>query len=197
MRQTSAFRDLAKEMSGIAVGTGPETDSYIFGGTPNDGHWPINPIIARCQRADVTGSTDAFSQFNAYPVRVKTGASETDRTTTQNSYDFSGIGFKGSQGAYVTNIPLRKRVNFTLETLAAGVSMSSGIFSLYATTDGGYTISMIYQNGINSGAVSSADFAPTDITTVDATLIFRVDNNGDTSTKYRKFVRGLITLSDW
>ena len=74
--------------------------------------------------------------------------------------------------------------------------MTNGAFALYSTTDGGYTINLLYQNGVGSGAVSVADFATT-TTTPDATLIFRVDNPGDTSTVYRKFIRGLVVCSDW
>ncbi|HCB1556995.1 TPA: hypothetical protein MYO84_004719, partial [Enterobacter asburiae] len=79
VRQIPAFSDLVKKIAGQDTGTGPITDSYLFGGSVTDGHWPINHIIARCQRADVTNSKDPFSQYNSYPVRVKTGANETDR----------------------------------------------------------------------------------------------------------------------
>ena len=195
VRQIPEFRELITEIAGQAVGVGPDLDSYIFGGTTVDGHWPINPLIDKCQRADTTGSSDPFSQFNAYPVRVKTGASETDRTTTAANYDFSGIGFKGAQGAYATTIPVRNHVNFTLEVFAVGVGMTNGIFSLYSTSDGGYTISLMYNAGVGSGAVVSGDFEVT--SKLDETIIFRLDTPGDTSVRYRKFIRGLVVLSDW
>lgn len=200
VRQIPEFREMITEIAGQDVGVGPDLDSYIFGGSPTDGHWPINPLIEKCQRADTTGSSDPFSQFNAYPVRVKTGASETDRTTTLANCDFSGIGFKGAQGAYATTIPVRRHVNFNLEVFSIGVEMTNGIFSLYSTTDGGYTISLMYDAGIGSGemgtgVVVSGDHAVT--TTPDATLIFRIDHAGDTSTHYRKFIRGLVVCSDW
>ncbi len=195
VRQIPEFRELIKEIAGQDVGVGPDLDSYIFGGSTTDGHWPINPLIEKCQRADTTGSSDPFSQFNAYPVRVKTGASETDRTTTAANYDFSGIGIKGAQGAYATTIPVRSHVNFNLEVFAAGVGMTSGTFSLYSTSDGGYTISLMYNAGVGSGGVVSGDFAVT--SKPDETIIFRLDNPGDTSERYRKFIRGLVVLSDW
>lgn len=196
VRQISAFRDLVSEVAGQGFGVGPTTEAYIFGGTVTDGHWPINPLIHKCQRADTTNSTDPFSQFNAYPVRVKTGASETDRTTLATSYDFSGIGYKGAQGAYATTIYVRKHINFDLEVFAAGVTLN-GTFTMSSTTDGGYTISTLYNAGVTSSAVFKGDFSPTDTTTTDATLILRVDNPGDASTHYRKFIRGLIVTSDW
>ncbi|MDW3577157.1 tail fiber/spike domain-containing protein [Enterobacter asburiae] len=195
VRQVPEFRELITEIAGQDVGVGPDLDSYIFGGSTTDGHWPINPLIEKCQRADTTGSSDPFSQFNAYPVRVKTGASETDRTTTAANYDFSGIGIKGAQGAYATTIPVRSHVNFNLEAFAAGVGMTSGTFSLYSTSDGGYTISLMYNAGVGSGGVVSGDFSVN--SKPDATIIFRLDNPGDTSVRYRKFIRGLVVLSDW
>ncbi|ENZ9093138.1 phage tail fiber protein [Enterobacter asburiae] len=194
-RQIPEFREMIAELAGQAVGVGPDLDSYIFGGSTADGHWPINPLIEKCQRADTTGSSDPFSQFNAYPVRVKTGASETDRTTTAANYDFSGIGIKGAQGAYATTIPVRNHVNFTLEVFAAGVGMTRGTFSLYRTSDGGYTISLMYNAGVGGGGVVSGDFAVT--SKPEETLIFRLDNPGDASVRFRKFIRGLIVLSEW
>ncbi|MEK8902064.1 phage head-binding domain-containing protein [Escherichia coli] len=195
VRQIPEFREMITEIAGQDVGVGPELESYVFGGTTEDDHWPINPLIEKCQRADTTGSSDPFSQFNAYPVRVKTGASETDRTTTAANYDFSGIGVKGAQGAYATTIPVRSHVNFTLEVFAAGVEMTSGTFSLYSTSDGGYTISLMYNAGVSGSSVLSGDFSPT--ADRDDTIIFRIDNPGDTSVHYRKFIRGLVVCSDW
>lgn len=194
LRQTPEFQAMAKKLAQQGKGSGLTTDVVIFGGTAVDGHWPLQDIISKCQRQDVTSSSDPFTGFNAYPVHVKTGASNTDRTTTTANYDFSGIGFKGAVGGYNTNIKANKKVNFVLEYFGA---ISDGTLTLKTTSDGGYTVKDLYVNAVGTGGVSRGTSNPEDIGSKNDTLVVYVSNTGDTTTNYRKFVRGMIVTSDW
>lgn len=72
-----------------------ETEVYIFGGTLADGHWPLTSLIEKIPQNDVS-TTDPYVRVSSYPVRLKSGVSDTDRITTIPSSDYSGIGFRCS-----------------------------------------------------------------------------------------------------
>ena len=171
---------------------------YIFGGTGSDKSWSLQELLDAVPVLD-KDTTDPNVRFAAHPIRLRTGGSDTDRTTTTAGINYSGIGYKGSQGSLLTNIPARKHVRMCLEYFTLGNSMPSS-FSLITTDDGGYTISAdIYNAGVVPGTVINADVTPGDYGAEfpDRALVLRVTTNGDTGTLYRKFLRGIVICSDW
>lgn len=169
------------------------TEAYLFGGAPGNTMWPITSLLEKIPVKDPS-SSDAYSFANAFPVRVRTGTTESDRTTTIPNSDYSGIGFKGAFASLVTNIKFRKNVRCSLEYFNIS-GTTAGTFSLFGTNDAGYTISLKYNDAITGNSV--LDFNVNSASFYDETIIFRVENNGDVSNYYRKFLRGLIVCSDW
>lgn len=167
------------------------TEVYLFGGTPSDGYWPINPLINTIPQKYNT--TDAYVAANAYPVRVRTGSSETDRTTTATAYDYSGIGYKGAIGTFLSNIKMRIHVRFFMEYFNT-TGTTSGVFSIFSTDDSGYTIKLEYSDALSGNKTLDFDVASA---FQGNTLALRIENNGDTSAHPRKFIRGLIVSADW
>lgn len=191
VRTSANLQAMVKGLSSARTRKQLTTEVYIFGGTPTDGYWPINPLINTIPQKD--NSTDAYIAVNAYPVRVRTGASETDRTTTATSYDYSGIGYKGSIGTFLSNIKMRSHVRFFMEYFNT-TGTTSGVFSVFSTDDSGYTVKLEYADSLSGNKTLDFDVASS---TPSNTLALRIENTGDISVRPRKFVRGLIVSADW
>ena len=168
------------------------TEAYLFGGTPRNTMWPITGLLDKIPVKDPS-SSDPYVFGNAYPVRVKTGVTDTDRTTTIANSDYSGIGFKGAFASMLTNIKCRKNVRGHMEYFNI-IGGTSGAFSIFSTNDAGYTVTLRYNEALRGNKV--LDF---NVTTgvPDDTLIFRVENTGDSISVYRKFLRGLLVCCEW
>jgi len=197
VRNNAALKALVKELASQRKRKPVMFSAYLFGGTPVSTKWGIQNLINGRKITDATTS-DANVQGNSYPIRLRTGASETDRTTTISSSDYSGIGFKGAFASWNSGLRTGVHVRLHLEYFNLGGS-PNGTFSLLSTDDNGYTISnSLYSAAITSGNVISADILPSDISvSPESTLVFRVSVGGDATTLYRKFIRGLVVCSDW
>lgn len=192
VRVDEDFKSLCKEINAQQVRNKVVTEAYLFGGTPSDGHWPLTDILSKMPVKDPF-STDAHVWQNAYPVRVKTGSGDTDRTTTLPNSDYSGIGFKNNIASLLTTIKARKHVRCYLEYFNI-IGGTSGSFSLFTTNDNGYNIILRYNDALSGNKVLDFDATPN---APEETLIFRIENSGDTTPAYRKFLRGLVVVNDW
>lgn len=168
------------------------TEAYLFGGTPSNTMWPITGLLDKIPVKDAS-SSDPYVFSGAYPVRVKTGATDTDRTTTIANSDYAGIGFKGSFASMLTSIKCRKNVRGYMEYFNI-FSSTSGTFSIFSTNDAGYTVTLRYNDALSGNKVLDFNVTPG---VPDDTLIFRVENSGDSTTVYRKFLRGLLVCCEW
>ena len=197
VRNTPKLKNLVKSLASQRKRKPVKFSAYLFGGTAKQTIWDIQPLIDARKITD-SSTSDPNVQGNSYPIRLRTGASETDRNTTTASSDFSGVGFKGAFASWNSGIRTGKHVRLSVEYFNLTAS-SSGAFSVISTDDNGYTISSaLYAAGIGGNAVINADITPGDIgVNADSTLILRVTVGGDTTTLYRKFIRGLIVTSDW
>lgn len=170
------------------------TDVYIFGGVQGNTIWPISKLIKEACMKD-PNTQDANVAGNAWPTRVITGSSDTDHTTTATNADYSGIGFKGSFANYNTNIKARKNQRCIMEAFNV-IGSFNGVFRLLTSNDGGYTPVLRYEDSLTANKVLDFNNKLSDAYTND-TLIFRIENTGDTSTLYRKFLRGIVICCDW
>ena len=193
VRTNPNLQGLVKGLASQRVRKMLTTEVYLFGGTPSNTMWPITSLFDKIPVRD-TSSSDPYVFSNSYPVRVKTGATDTDRTTTIASSDYAGIGFKGSFATFLTTIKFRKNVRGYLEYFNI-FSGTSGVFSVFSTNDAGYTITLRYNDGLSGNKV--LDFNTTAGANVNDTLAFRIENTGDVTTYYRKFLRGLLVCCDW
>lgn len=197
VRTNANFRSMILSLNCQPVRKKVETETYLFGGTQTSTIWPLDGILKVIpQRDPNTDSTkNPFVGGKTFPVRVRTGSDETDRTTTALNSDYSGIGFKGSFEAFLTNIKGRKNQRIVLECFNISGS-TNGTFSMFTTDDGGYKITLRYNAGISGNQVF--DFNNTlDDSAKNEWIIFRIENPGDVTTLYRKFLRGLIVCCDW
>jgi len=197
VRDNSTLKALCKELSSQRKRKPVKFQAYLFGGTPSSTKWGILNLIKPRMLLD-TSTSDPNVQGFSYPIRLRTGASETDRTTTNSGYDFSGLAFSGAFASWNSGIRIGRHLRLHMEYFNLGPVLS-GTFQVRATDDNGYTISEpAYANGLSANAVFSADITPGD-TSIDpeSTIVFRMDFPGDSTTLKRKFLRGIIISSDW
>lgn len=197
VRDTAKLRSLVKDLASQRKRKPIKFSAVLFGGSPSQTKWGIQQIIDTRKITDASTS-DPNVQGNSYPIRLRTGVSETDRTTTTAGADYSGVGFKGAFASWNSGIRTGKHIRLSLEYFNM-LSSDAGTFSVISTDDNGYTISSaLYSSGVGSSTVINADITPGDIgVSPDSTLILRVTVSGDVTTLYRKFIRGLIVTSDW
>ncbi|MCA7860167.1 hypothetical protein LE121_00740 [Escherichia coli] len=197
VRNTAKLKSLVKDLTSQRKRNPIKFSAIIFGGSPSQTKWGIQQVIDTRKITD-SSTSDPNVQGNSYPIRLRTGASETDRTTTTASSDYSGIGFKGAFASWNSGIRTGKHIRLSVEYFNI-LSSAAGTFSVISTDDNGYTISSaLYSSGVGSNTVINADITPGDIgVSPDSTLILRVTVSGDVTTLYRKFIRGLIVTSDW
>lgn len=192
VRSNANFRALVKGLASQPVRKKKETEVYIFGGTPADGHWPLTSLIEKIPQKDVS-TTDPYPIVSSYPVRLISGVSDTDRITTIPSSDYGGIGFKGAQASFLTTIKARQNTRCFMECFNV-IGETSGAFNLFTTNDGGYTIVLRYEDALSGNKVLDFNIA---MTAPDDHIVFRIENAGDYYPYYRKFLRGLVVCCDW
>lgn len=171
-----------------------KTEVFLFGGNQVTGHQPLNSIIDRIVQKDPT-TTDTFGGLNAYPVHLFGGASvNTDRGIVDPGWDLSGIGFKGTTGRLVTNIPIRKELTLYGE-YSTPLPNVDGAITLKGTFDGGYTLISRGTFNISGTPDTLVDMQ---ITTPDPNerLVIETTATIDTNVT-RRFIRGGIISTDW
>lgn len=194
VRNNKNLQNLVKGLAAQKVRKKLETDAYLFGGTQASTIWPLTQLYKVIPAKD-PNTSDANVAGSAFPVRVRSGSADTDRTINTANVDYSGIGFKGSFTSFLTTIQARSNVRCIMESFNV-IGSTNGNFSLYTTDDCGYTITLRYVDAVSGNKV--LDFN-TEIPKASAkeTLILRQENSGDTYPYYRKFLRGLIVCCDW
>lgn len=196
---TGSVRDTAKfqELS-VRLSKQPrlqfKTDVIKFGGVSTvSTDWGINEIIEHVIRKD-PDSADAFIFAGAYPIVLRNGASETDRTSPAITAGttISGIGFKSVDGMILTDITFAKNLRLHLEAFSP-TAVLNGNFSVISSNDGGYTSTMRFSAGVSGNTVLDYNI-PSDPTFGKIALNLSDSNN---TANYRKFLRGVIISSDW
>lgn len=193
VRSDTDFQQLCRNINAQPVREKKVTEAYIFGGTSADGNWPISSLIPKIPVKDPS-TADGYVFSNSYPVRVVSGATNSDRVVSGiTGADYSGIGFRGPFASFLSTIKARKntRCYFEYFNIQGG---TSGSFSLFTTNDGGYTITLRYDDALAGNKVLNFN---TSSSAPDDHLVFRIENTGDNYAFYRKFLRGLICCCDW
>lgn len=198
VRSNSRLRRMCQDLASQRKRPAIKFEAYLFGGDGiGETHWPLLDLYRA--RNVLDPSTNVVNvQSNAYPMRLLTGASDTDATTTLGGVDISGLGFKGDYAAYNSGIRLGRNFEFRLMYKDLGQGLT-GWFRLLSSNNNGYSTSdVLYaddltQNKFLSGRVTAANAR----VSPDGTVIIRVETASDTSTSYRKFLRGILISSDW
>ena len=194
VRNSPEFQWLAKRLCAQDVRKEYVTDAYLFGHSNFDRDWGIDSLLKEVAVLDKS-TTDTNLNGNAYPVVLSYGETNTDRKSPDiNPATFySGIGFKGASAGLVTNIKAHKHVTAYLNHFNVAVVLG-GVITIYETTDNGYTSNIIYSAGVGADETFRVNVKPTSEYN---TLLFHFGWPTDTSTHYRRFLRGLVVTTDW
>lgn len=193
VRDTLEFRKLS-----IRISKQPKlnlkTAVLKFGGVSTvQSDWGISEIVNHVLNRDPY-STDIFAGNAAYPIVLRKGDIDSDRTIIdrQTNDTVSGIGFKTSSGRIVTDITAPKNLRIVLEAFSP-TNVIAGDFTIFTTKDGGYTYTDRFDVGVNDNTLIDYNI-PLDSSY--GTLIFQL-NDSNNPLFYRNFLRGVIILADW
>lgn len=195
VRNNIKFKDFIKSSSEITYRE-YKTEAYLFGGNSVDGHWPIDELISKIPVPD-KNSTDASLSVGSYPVRIKSGAVNNDRTITSSGWDSSGIGFKSETANLVTNIPFRNAVVFKFEYSSINAGSLSGTFSILGTDNGGYPDGVVKYTTNTTGTASTIEGVTNSTNKNDRVIFQTFLTGGNSMTLYRRLLKGLIVSTDW
>ena len=192
VRDNTVLQDLVKTITEQPQSKPLKTDVYLFGNANTQTDWGLDSIIQQIAVADPTAATPM--NINAYPVKIKKGTTDTDRTSTTSDMNYAGIAFKGCDAVLVTKINLRKYLKLHLEyvNVDGNVPFSTIVFG--ATSDG-YNIDSVENHAVyNSGIINGSYVVPSQNSML---AIKFVNTSAVIKDKYRQLIRGVIITSDW
>lgn len=195
VRNSLELQNLARRLCAQNVRKEYTTDAYIFGHSNFDRDWGVDGLIDTLVVQD-KDTTDVTLSKKSYPVELAYGTTNTDRKSPDiNPATFySGIGFKGSDAGLATRIKTHKHVTAYLNYFNVQSLLATEI-KLYQTADGGYTHDELFSTSTEGAELEiKVNVKPI---AEHGNLMFRVLTPADTSTNYRKFLRGLVVTTDW
>lgn len=195
VRNSVELQNLARRLCAQDVRKEYITDAYIFGHSNFDRDWGVDCLVDKLVVSDAN-TDDVSLNKNAYPMELGYGATNTDRKSPDiNPTTFySGIGFKGSDAGLATRIKTHNHVTAYLSYFNVQSLLATEI-KLYQTADGGYTHDELFSTS-TAGTEIEIKVNVKPIAEYN-NLMFRVLTPADTSTHYRKFLRGLVVTTDW
>ncbi|WP_407503928.1 hypothetical protein [Acinetobacter baumannii] len=194
VRKSQKYRNLVKDLASQKVRKKVNTDVYLFGGAPTSTDWGVNDLLSNLIIKDPF-TTDLNTWGSAYPTYLKSGSSDTDHISTalNSGTSYSGLAMKGSYSSLPTSIKCRNYIRCVIEVMHV-TTTTNGTFQLLSTADNGYTQTVRFEDGYSGNKVFNFT---TTVNSNDERLILRIESANDTSTMYRKFLRGIIICSDW
>ncbi|USA45413.1 hypothetical protein NDN11_11840 [Acinetobacter sp. C26M] len=193
VRDNPKFQQLAIDLSKQAK-LELKTETYKFGGISTaQSDWGIEEIINKIIKKDLD-SNDSFIGSGAYPIVLKNGSIDTDRTSmliSTGNY-VSGIGFKGGAGRLVTDIGFEKNLRVYIEVFSP-TSIINGYLYIRSCSDGGYSSVIRYDTNINGNQVVNANINSEKSW---GKVVFELINSNNWQ-HYRGFIRGVVINTDW
>lgn len=197
IRDTVELQTLSKEICGFKSGIFKIPECYAWGTLssattqiPYGLHDPLKHII----RADPY-TASGFEGVNCYPAQMNGGATDGDRTS---SYISTGVGlaaiwFKGSFGAYVSDINMKQYNSMTVQSGMLAKGAADVIIAVRGSSEGGYGLGSTLATLPNNESIGTVTFENSSKTDV-----FCIKYDSSVSpTNYRTFVRGVYITSDW
>ena len=192
VRDNTVLQDLVKTITEQPQSKPLRTDVYLFGNANTQTDWGLNDIIKHIARPDPT-SSDPMT-INAYPIKIKHGTTDTDRTSTTSTMNYAGVGFKGANARLVTDIELHKYLKLHLEyvNVDGNVPFSTIIFG--ATNDG-YNFDSVENHAVYNNRIIDGSYIVPSQNSMLAIKFF--NTSAVIKDKYRQLIRGVIITSDW
>lgn len=193
VRDSSALQGLVRYLTAQQSRKPLRTDVYLFGNAETQTDWGLKDVINRIASPD-SSATDPMN-VNAYPIKIKQGATNTDRTSTTSNMNYSGIGFKGANARLVTTIELLKYLKLHLEYVNVDGDVPFSTIEFCSTYDA-YDLVTEYSYAATDNSVIEGSYTISQPNI--SSLAFKYTNTSAVVKGfYRQLLRGLIVCTDW
>lgn len=197
IRETPLLQGLSKEICGYKTGVYKIPKCYVWGTLSeslDQKQYGLSDVLEHHVRQDPF-STSGYEGINCYPVQMNGGSAEGNRTTPYltNNVGLAGIWFKGTYGAYISDIPMKKYNHITVHSGMLAQGQASVTLSVRGTTTGGYGIGGPIASLPTNSTVETKTFEYESSTDM---FCIKYDCSVD-PVFYRTFIRGVYITSDW
>ena len=197
IRDTVSLQKLSKDICSYKTGVYSIPECYAWGAVTEQTsqvNYGLNDVISNYVRSDPY-TVGQYEGINSYPAQMNGDAVEGGRTTPYISTGqaISGIWFKHTFGAYMSDIKMKKKNHFTVQSGMLEKGAADVILSVRGSSGGGYNLGSVLAELPKSGEVATVVF---DNNGINDTFCIKYDCSVDPQF-YRTFVRGVFITSDW
>lgn len=197
IRETPSLQGMSKEICGYKTGVYHIPECYAWGAVTEQStqlNYGLNDVIENYVRSDPF-TPAGFEGINCYPAQMNGGTVDGDRASSFISVGqaISGVWFKHTFGAYISEILMKKYNNFTVQSGMLQKGASDVILSVRGSSVGGYDLTAPLATLPNDTSVSNVRFTNSG---KNDTFCIKYDCSVDPQF-YRTFVRGVYITSDW
>ena len=197
IRDTAALQGLSKDVCAYKTNVYKIPDCYAWGGVSNltaQEGYGLQDVFAHFVRVDPNFAT-GFEGVNCYPAFMIGGAVESGRVTPHITHgqSISGIWFKGTYGAYVSDIIMGKYNHLTVHSGMLNQGRASVELGVRGSQAGGYGVGSVLATLPTDLSVKTVNFENPDPRDM---LCIKYDSSLN-APHYRTFVRGVYITSDW
>ena len=197
IRETSILQNLSKAVCAFKTDIYNVPKCYVWGTLSNSldqKQYGLSDVLEHHVRQDPF-STSGYEGINCYPVQMNGGSAEGNRTTPYltNNVGLAGIWFKGTYGAYISDIPMKKYNHITVHSGMLAQGQASVTLSVRGTTTGGYGVGGPIASLPTNSTVETKTFEYESSTDM---FCIKYDCSVD-PVFYRTFIRGVYITSDW
>lgn len=197
IRDTVALQGLSRDICAYKTNVYRIPKCYAWGGISNltyQEDYGLQDVFAHFVRVDPNFPT-GFEGVNCYPALMLGGAVDSERVTTHltASQSISGIWFKGTYGAYVSDIKMNRYNHLTVQSGMLDRGGASVELSIRGSQSGGYVVGSVLATLPTDLSVTTVTFENPDPRDM---FCIKYDSSLN-APYYRTFVRGVYITSDW
>ena len=197
IRDTASLQGLSREICAYKTNVYRIPKCYAWGtlfSQPTQTPYGLKDVLEHFVRSDPNYST-GFEGVNCYPAQMNEGAVESERVTPHmiGAQAIAGIWFKGTYGAYISDIKMNRYNHFTVQSGMLNRGGASVELSVRGSQTGGYGVGAVLATLPINLSVTTVNFE-----NLDPRDMFCIKYDSSLNAPYyRTFVRGVYITSDW
>lgn len=197
IRDTVSLQKLSKDICSYKTGVYKIPECYAWGAVTEQAsqvNYGLNDVIETYVRSDPY-STGIYEGVNCYPAQMNGATVDGERTSVSiaTGQAISGIWFKHTFGAFISDIKMKKKNHFTVQSGMLAKGSADVILAVRGSSVGGYGLGSVLASLPDNLSISAVTF---DNNSTTDTFCIKYDSSADPQF-YRTFVRGVYVTSDW
>lgn len=197
IRDTVAFQDLSKTICSYKTGVYKIPECYAWGGVTellSQVNYGLQDVLKTQVRVDPY-STGFYEGVNSYPAQMNGATVDGERTSVAITVGqaVSGIWFKHTYGAFISDIKMKRKNHFTVQSGMLAKGDADVILTVRGSSVGGYGLGSALATLPKDGSVATVVF---DNIGINDSFCIKYDCSVDPQF-YRTYVRGVYVTSDW